>query len=49
MSENKRVAIIDYELCNLFSVVNACRYVGLEPVVTSDHNVIMSCAGATLP
>ena len=46
---NNRVAIIDYELCNLFSVVNACRYVGLEPVLTSDHNEIMSCGGAILP
>lgn len=49
MMDNNRVAIIDYELCNLFSVVNACRYVGLEPVITSDHNEIMSCGGAILP
>jgi imidazole glycerol-phosphate synthase subunit HisH len=49
MIDNNRVAIIDYELCNLFSVVNACRYVGLEPVITSDHNEIMSCGGAILP
>jgi glutamine amidotransferase len=49
MIDNNRVAIIDYGLCNLFSVVNACRYVGLEPVITSDYNEIMSCGGAILP
>ena len=49
MMDNNRVAIIDYGLCNLFSVVNACRYVGLEPVISSDHNEIMSCGGAILP
>ena len=47
--DNNRVAIIDYGLCNLFSVVNACRHVGLEPVISSDHNEIMSCGGAILP
>ncbi|MDB3979060.1 imidazole glycerol phosphate synthase subunit HisH [Pseudomonadales bacterium] len=49
MTNNNKVAIIDYKLCNLFSVVNACKYVGLEPVVTSKHDEIMSCGGAILP
>jgi len=43
------VAIIDYELCNLHSVVNACKYVGLNPIVTSDESVIMACDSAILP
>ena len=49
MTNNNRVAIIDYGLCNLFSVVNACHYVGLEPVISSDHHEIMECGGAILP
>ena len=36
------VAIIDYGLCNLHSVVNACKYVGLNPIVTSDDSKIIA-------
>lgn len=43
------VAIIDYGLCNLHSVVNACKYVGLNPIVTSDDSRIIACDGAILP
>ena len=43
------VAIIDYGLCNLHSVVNACKYVGLNPIVTSDDSKIIACDGAILP
>ena len=46
---SKSVAIFDYELCNLHSVVNACKYVGLNPIVTSDESTIMMCDGAILP
>lgn len=49
MIDSSRVAIIDYGLCNLFSVVNACRHVGLEPVITSEYNEIMGCDSAILP
>lgn len=49
MFDNNKVAIIDYELCNLFSVVSACKHVGLCPVITSDPEEIMSCGGAILP
>ena len=44
-----KVAIIDYGLCNLFSVVHACKYVGLEPIVTSDREEILNADAVILP
>lgn len=44
-----RVAIVDYQMGNLFSVEHACAAVGLLPVVTSDPETILSSAGAILP
>jgi glutamine amidotransferase len=44
-----QVAIIDYEMGNLFSVNHACEHVGLDPVITSDKSVIMRSAGLILP
>jgi glutamine amidotransferase len=49
MSERARVAIIDYEAGNLFSVQHACAQVGLDPVITADPAVLSGCAGAILP
>jgi len=49
MDHRKRVAIIDYHMGNLFSVEHACTYVGLDPVVTSDRDVIRGAAAAILP
>lgn len=51
MSENpsKRVAIIDYQMGNLFSVEHACAAVGLEPIITSDPGAILSASAAILP
>ena len=44
-----KIAIIDYGMGNLFSVQHACRFVGLEPIVTSDSSQILSSEGAILP
>jgi imidazole glycerol-phosphate synthase subunit HisH len=44
-----RVAIIDYEAGNLFSVQHACVEVGLDPIITSDPAVLAACAAAILP
>jgi glutamine amidotransferase len=49
MSERARVAIIDYEAGNLFSVQHACAQVGLDPVITADPAVLAGCAAAILP
>ncbi len=44
-----KVAIIDYEMGNLFSVEHACRKVGLEPIITSDPNVVEESNAVILP
>ena len=45
----KKVAIIDYELGNLFSVLQACRYVGLEGFITNDRTEINNADAIILP
>lgn len=44
-----KVAIIDYEMSNLYSVKNACDYVGLDCQITSDKNVLLNSDAAILP
>ncbi|HEY0711435.1 MAG TPA: imidazole glycerol phosphate synthase subunit HisH [Polyangia bacterium] len=46
---SRKVAIIDYQAGNLFSVTHACEAVGLQPVVTADPAVIADSAAAILP
>lgn len=45
----KRVVIIDYDMGNLFSVAQACRHVGLDPVVSSDARVVAGAQALILP
>lgn len=49
MAEQPTVAIVDYGLCNLFSVRQACLHVGLSPVVTQDPETVLAAAGVILP
>lgn len=44
-----QVAIIDYEMSNLFSVMRACESVGMIPVITTDKNVIQNAHAVLLP
>lgn len=44
-----KVAIVDYGLGNLFSVRNACEFVGLEPVVTQSAEEIFKAGVVILP
>jgi glutamine amidotransferase len=44
-----RVAIVDFEMCNLFSVTQACGFVGLKAVITSDRFVIAESDAIILP
>lgn len=46
---NKKVAIIDYGLCNLFSVEHACKHVGFETIITSNYDEIIAADAAILP
>ena len=43
------IAIIDYRIGNLFSVVSSFKYIGKDAVVTSDPEVIKSCDRILLP
>jgi glutamine amidotransferase len=43
------VAIVDYGLGNLFSVKNACTYVGMHATVTASRKEILSSDGVILP
>lgn len=45
----KHVAIIDYELGNMFSVKKACDRIGLDSVITTDKDVVMKSHAAILP
>jgi imidazole glycerol-phosphate synthase subunit HisH len=49
MKEKPQVAIIDYEMGNLFSVHRACEHVGLHPLITSDIATIMGSDAIILP
>lgn len=43
------IAIIDYQIGNLFSVQNALQFVGLDSVITSDKEMISRADAAILP
>jgi len=43
------VVIIDYKMGNLFSVVHACKSVGLNPIISSDPKVLKKSGAAILP
>lgn len=44
-----KVAIIDYQLSNLFSVKHALDYLGVESEITTNKNYIQNCDGAIIP
>jgi glutamine amidotransferase len=49
MNRSDKVVIIDYELSNLFSVQQACRFVGLDAVISRDKREILGARGVILP
>jgi imidazole glycerol-phosphate synthase subunit HisH len=49
MKKPYRIAVIDYGMSNMFSIENALNMLGLECVVTSDYERIISADGAILP
>lgn len=44
-----KVAIIDYQLSNLFSVKHAFDYLKIDSQITSDKSIISKCDAAILP
>jgi imidazole glycerol-phosphate synthase subunit HisH len=49
MINSLHIAIIDYEMGNLFSVQRACEHVGLKSQITSDISAIMNSDAIILP
>jgi len=49
MSKNSTIAVIDYNMSNMFSIENALINLDYKPIVTSDYDTILSCDGAVLP
>lgn len=48
-STNFKIAIIDYEMGNLFSVKQACESIGLNAIVTSSKSELLDATAAILP
>ena len=46
---SSKVAIVDYGLGNLFSINQACEYVGLDSTITNDPQIISSADALILP
>jgi glutamine amidotransferase len=44
-----KAAIVDYEICNMFSVKHACERVGMKTLITSSIDEIMSADVVILP
>ena len=44
-----KVGIVDYKMGNLHSVVGACQFVGLNPLVSSDPQDLLEADGLILP
>lgn len=45
----KKIVIIDYQLSNLFSIQNACRFLGYFPVISSQKKDLAAADAAILP
>jgi len=44
-----KIAIIDYKMCNLFSVEHACMYVGGDPIITTSADEVRAADAVILP
>lgn len=49
MDKKFKIAIIDYEMGNLFSVQRACEHIGVNAVITEDKSAITKADGVILP
>ena len=49
MNKPYKIAVIDYQMSNMFSIKNALNVLGFDVEVTSDYSTIVSCDGAILP
>ena len=44
-----KIAIIDYEIGNIKSIINVFKKIGIEPILTNDREAILSSDGLILP
>ncbi|NVJ54385.1 MAG: imidazole glycerol phosphate synthase subunit HisH [Campylobacteraceae bacterium] len=44
-----KISIIDYDIGNVKSIINAFIKIGIEPILTNDRQVILSSDGVILP
>ena len=49
MKSPYKIAIIDHQMSNMFSIKNALNALGFESEITSSRSKILSCDGAILP
>ena len=49
MNKPYKIAVIDYQMSNMFSITNALTVLGFDVEITSDYSTILSCDGAILP
>ena len=49
MKTERKVVIIDYQMCNLFSVKHVCDNIGLGVEITSDKHKLLNADAAILP
>ena len=49
MNKPYKIAVIDYQMSNMFSIKNALTALGFDVEITSDYSTIISCDGAILP
>lgn len=49
MQRNRKVAVVDYGLGNLFSISRALEYIGVKCTITTDHSTIEESDGLILP
>ncbi|MDD5679943.1 MAG: imidazole glycerol phosphate synthase subunit HisH [Candidatus Omnitrophica bacterium] len=48
-TDGKYIAVVDYGMGNLFSIMNICRHVGMKAVKTSEKSVIEDSSAVILP
>jgi glutamine amidotransferase len=49
LAHRPQVAIVDYGLGNLFSVKQACEYVGMQAMITASHTDLFAADAVILP
>ena len=49
MNKPFKIAVIDYQMSNMFSIKNALTALGFDVEITTDYSTIISCDGAILP